>query len=198
MHTTKITLTKKTLLTAMALITTATLLVVGMLAMTTNAASQHAGVSSNAAAVPGGADFILTVKHADSAVEELEVDHSLEATLPEFSVYADEADPYGGDQAVFASEGVSVTYSATTKEWVINFGSAITNSIKNEPAGITFYLTFKTSTGTVLWGGTSPITPESTFKFNLTAGTGDSVQLDVQEEDTPAVIPGVPNTSTVN
>ena len=54
------------------------------------------------------ATFILTVDASDDNLYELEVDHNI-ADLPEFSVYASEEDPYGGQGSAFAEAGVTVT-----------------------------------------------------------------------------------------
>lgn len=190
------TLNYKPLLAVAGVIAVTAVLIAGIFAATVSAASQHIGVSSNVTDVPGGANLTMTIKHADSAVHRLEVDHSLQGTLPEFHLHANEADPYGGDQADFAAVGMTVTYSAAAKEWVLNFGPTVTSVIRDTPAGIAFYFALKDVNGTYLWGDMYNVTDEMTFNFDLVAGTGDSVVLTPAEPE--AVIPGVPNTGTVN
>ena len=114
------------------------------------------------------ANFILTVTAADENLYELEVDHSLAASLPEFSVYASATDPYGSaeDAAAFAAAGVVVTYDADAQEWTIDFGEAVTNAIvANE--GVTFYLVIKDEAGNE-WGTMYGTTPENTFSYTIT------------------------------
>ena len=69
--------------------------------------------------------------NSDLAPYELEVDHSLAATLPEFSVYADTTNPYGDSEADFEEAGVTVDYADGT--WIIDFGDL-------ELGSINFYL----------------------------------------------------------
>ena len=59
-------------------------------------------------------NFVLTVKASDENLYELEVDHSLEGILPEFSVYASAEEVYGGQEAAFEAAGVSVEYDEAT------------------------------------------------------------------------------------
>lgn len=61
----------------------------------------------------------------------------MEDTLPEFSVYASESDPYGGDIADFTAAGVVVTYDDATQTWVIDFGATVSAAIANN-GGISF------------------------------------------------------------
>lgn len=181
----------------------ATVLVAGYLASTVNASS-IVGVTSNVADVPGGDGLVLTIS-ADNAgdIYELEFDHSLEGNpaTPEFSVYASEADPYGGDGALFASVGVSVTYSQADSQWVIDFGPTMTQTMSDAASGeVTFYFVLKDATGNVLWGSMLPTTPENTFSYNLVDGSGDSLTPPAPEppvvvEEPEPVVPGVPNTS---
>ena len=76
-------------------------------------------------------NYVLTVKASDNVqLKELEIDHSYgndsstpeENQIPEFSVYADKNDPYGGKQSKFNTAGVVVTYDDGT--WKINFGDS--------------------------------------------------------------------------
>jgi len=112
--------------------------------------------------------FVWEVDAADAGdnLYELEVDHSMEASLTEFSVYASETDPYGGEGDTFAAAGVSVLYSATEQKWTIDFGTDITNAfIAN--SGITFYIVLKDQAGNT-WGSMSPTTEENTFPYTFT------------------------------
>lgn len=199
-QTIKITLKYKAFFAVLAAAVTALVLLTSLTAPIAQA-SGVISVTSNVADVPGGANFILTVRAKnDGDVNQLEIDHSA-GTLPEFSVYADETDPYGGDGALFATAGVTVTYDATTSEWVIDFGNAVTQSILTNYNGeITFYFVLRDAAHNILWGHMNPVTPENTFGFNLLAGTGDSLVPQQQNDDddvTDAVIPRVPNTSIV-
>lgn len=112
-------------------------------------------------------NFILTVDASDANLYELEIDHSLEGNpnLPEFSVYANEIDPYGGDGALFSAAGVTVSYDATDQVWVIDFGATVTEAFINN-GGITFYLVLKDLAGNT-WGSMSPTTPANTYAYTL-------------------------------
>jgi adenosine/AMP kinase len=110
--------------------------------------------------------FKLEVTASDKNLYELEVDHSFDGTLPEFSVYARADDPYGGQGEAFAAKGVTVTYDADEQKWTIDFGENVTNQIVDN-GGITFYLVIKDQAGNQ-WGSMDPTTPENTFKYNVT------------------------------
>lgn len=127
-------------------------------------------------------NFILTVDAKDDNLYELEIDHSMESNpgTPEFSVYADETDPYGGDGALFDAAGVSVTYDATLQKWTIDFGATITDTFVTN-GGITFYLVLKDAEGNQ-WGTMYGTTPENTFVYTLERDD----QAPVLEEVTPA------------
>lgn len=173
------------------------ILVVSWLATAVNA-SGVVGVTSNIADVPGGDNLVLTVTIEDDGdVERLEVDHSFEPALPSFHVYTDEVDPYGGGEAQFVSAGVDVIYSEANSQWVIDFGSAVTDVFR-DTGNVSFYLALDGAAGDgtndKIWGGMHPPTAENTFSFNLVDGTGDSLVPEVVEEDEP-IVPGVPNTS---
>ncbi|HPR39464.1 MAG TPA: hypothetical protein PKY19_04690 [Oscillospiraceae bacterium] len=110
-------------------------------------------VSPEEGAVTLGSDesFVLTVTaNDDTALYELEVDHSMEGTLPEFSVYADSTNPYGTaeDKTTFEAQGVYVTYADGV--WTIDFGETVTGLIAAN-GGITFYLVVKDTAGNA-WG----------------------------------------------
>jgi len=74
-------------------------------------------------------DYVLTVEASDNeALYSLEVDFNVGAPgdgspgkLPEFTVYASEDDPYGGQEEAFEEYGVTVTYEDGT--WEINLGT---------------------------------------------------------------------------
>lgn len=116
--------------------------------------------------LPVGAPFVLTVDGSDRHLFELEIDHSMEATLPEFSVYANDGDPYGGQYDQFATLGVTVTYNAAEQRWTIDFGQTITDLFIAE-GGITFYIVLKDFAGNT-WGSMDPTTPENTFEYTIT------------------------------
>lgn len=168
-------------------------LIIGLLAPMARASS-IVGVTSNIADVPGGASLVLTVTAKnDGDVAELEVDTSLPHLFPDFSVYADETDPYGGDGAQFVAAGVQVAYSAANDQWVIDFGQTVTDTIRNNGGKINFYFVLRDADRTALWGSMNLPAPDSTFSFDTVAGTGDSLVATVDEEE--VVVPGVPNTA---
>ena len=191
---------KKPLLTVVAIAIATAALIVGSFA-TMARASSIVGVTSNIADVPGGDSLILTVTaQNDGDVHELEIDHSLYNVLQEFSVYADEADPYGGDGALFATAGVNVTYSAANSQWVIDFGQTVTDVIRDNGGKINFHLVLRDANHNILWGSMDLPAPDSTFSFDTVAGTGDSLVppvVDEGESSDEVVVPGVPNTSVV-
>ncbi len=171
----------------------AVMLVVGLLTATVGASS-IVKLTSNIADVPNGDSLILTIRaQNDGDIHELEVDHSFEDDYPQFSVYADEADPYGGDGALFAALGVVVTYNASISEWTIDFGDTITQFLVNEGSNVEFYFVLKDSAKNVLWGSMFPPSSENKFNFDPVNGTGDSLALSSTQDD--VVIPGVPNTA---
>lgn len=182
------------------LLAIASLAIAAMLVLSWLATAVHASsiirVTSNIADVPGGANLVITVAaQNDGDVYELEVDHSMATDFPEFSVYADEADPYGGDGPLFATAGATVTYSAANSEWTLDFGSNITDMIRNNGGDIRFYFALRNIDGDYLWGSMMTTTPENTFDFDVIEGTGDSLLVSVDEDEEDVIIPGVPNTS---
>ena len=112
-----------------------------------------------------GDTFTLTIVAEDVNLRELEIDHSMEDTLPEFSVYASESDPYGGDIADFTAAGVVVTYDDATQTWVIDFGATVSAAIANN-GGISFYLVLEDMAGNT-WGSMYGTTPENTFAYTV-------------------------------
>jgi len=115
---------------------------------------------------PSG-DFVVTVNAYDINLYELELDHSLENVLPEFSVYADETNPYGGDGALFVAAGLEVTYNSSTQTWVLTFengGDALDAIIANQ--GVTFYAVIHDLAGNK-WGSMYTVTPDNTFAYTL-------------------------------
>jgi len=117
-------------------------------------------------------NFVLTVDAADvsGGLFELEIDHSMEGNpaTPEFSVYASETDPYGGQQTLFEETfGVTVTYSGnqTNGTWTIDFGETITDLFTED--GIEFYLRAKDELGERFSGPFNGTTPENTFAYTV-------------------------------
>lgn len=175
--------------------------VIGLFSSAVNASS-IISVTSNIADVPNGASLVLTIGvQNDGDVYELEVDHSYDdhhpGTFPEFSVYADESDPYGGDGHLFAALGASVVYSAANNQWTIDFGQDITDDINTIGDPITFYFALRDAEGGYLWGGMSSPTEEVRFTYDTVEGTGDTLVADTTEDEDAleAIVPGVPNTS---
>lgn len=116
-----------------------------------------------------GEHFILTVDAFDAGtLAELEIDHNMSSTLPEFSVYASEENPYGTeeDKTQFEAMGVLVTYNAADQKWVIDFGDTATDAFVAN-SGITFYIVIKDAAGN-RFGSMSPTTPENTVAYTLT------------------------------
>jgi len=126
--------------------------------------------------------FILTVDALDSNLYELEIDHSLEATLPEFSVYADADNPWGtpADQAAFEAAGVTVSYDDVEQVWTIDLGATITDALVAN-GGITFYMVLYDEVGNQ-WGTMYGPTPDNTYIYTITL---DDV-APVMEEVLPA------------
>lgn len=114
-----------------------------------------------------GETFKLTVDAFDENLFELEVDNTLEPTLPQFTVYADEANPYGtpAAQLLFEAAGANVTYDATTQKWVIDFGVALTTLMMNN-GGNDFYLVAR-DVALNASGDMGNITDEITFSYTL-------------------------------
>jgi hypothetical protein len=125
--------------------------------------------------------FKLEVTASDKNLYELEVDHSFDGTLPEFSVYASEEDPYGGQGAAFAAQGVEVTYNADEQKWTIDFGPTVTQTIVNN-GGITFYLVLVDEAGNK-WGSMDPTTQENTFDYIVTQTEPKPVAFHATESD---------------
>jgi hypothetical protein len=111
--------------------------------------------------------FELVVDAADAGdnLFELEVDHN-NPNLPEFTVYADEANPYGSEEAEdeFAAFGATVDYDAATQTWTIDFGATATVAILSE-GGITFYLEITDDKGNQ-FGDMFNVTSENTFVYD--------------------------------
>ncbi|MDX1766264.1 MAG: hypothetical protein R3313_04920, partial [Candidatus Saccharimonadales bacterium] len=106
--------------------------------------------------------------HLGGPLYELEVDHSLEGIIPEFTVYADEANPYGGaaTQAEFEDVyGVFVTYDEVEMTWVIDFGPFVTHTLF-VPGGITFYIEVLATDGHQ-FGDMFDVQPEYTFAYTF-------------------------------
>ncbi|MBC3759099.1 VCBS repeat-containing protein, partial [Hyunsoonleella sp. SJ7] len=110
-------------------------------------------------------NFIWTVDASDANLYSLEVDHSLEGTIPEFTVYASASDPYGGNEADFTALGALVTYDDVLQQWTIDFGETVTDLFKTN-GGITLYAVLKDCAGNEL-GSMSPATPENTFTYTF-------------------------------
>lgn len=103
-------------------------------------------------------------------VKELEVDHSMQGMegVPEFSIYAGSTaeEIWGGSQQLELAESLGVSATYANNEWVINFGSSITQKIL-ENNGITFYLAFKDKDKKYVFGDMNSITPANTFKYDF-------------------------------
>ncbi|NLC94747.1 MAG: hypothetical protein GX676_03540 [Bacilli bacterium] len=111
--------------------------------------------------------FVWIIKASDQTLFKLEVDHSFEGTLPEFSVYASEDNPYGSleTKAEFEAFGVTVTYDADTQTWTIDFGTTVT-AMFLDAGQVTFYIVLYDEQG-YTWGSMYNVTPENTFTYVL-------------------------------
>jgi len=131
--------------------------------------------------------YVLEVTAEDPIgdLASLEVDHSLEGTLPEFTLYADEADPYGGVASDYNAAGVYVDYDQTgnTGTWTMYFVTDVSTAADaiEDNEGIDFYLVLEDMVGSSwgsMFGSTFvPDSPDSdgayfgtknTFKFSTT------------------------------
>lgn len=121
--------------------------------------------SSGTYQLPEGETFKLEIQVLGSMLGrfELEVDHSVEE-MPEFSVYADESDPYGGDKSQFEAVGVTVEYS--NGKFNIDLGSQITQLMASKPE-VKFYYAVRDYSGKYLWGSMNPVTPENTRVYKI-------------------------------
>lgn len=124
-----------------------------------------------------GDSFVWTVDAFDeSALVELEVDNSIELIVPQFTVYANEADPYtdGVDpeagEAAYASYNASVTYDADDQKWMISFGDFTQAMLAN--GGITFYIEVN-DVHDNFFGDMFNVTPENTFEYTFELGPYD-------------------------
>src|SRR5690606_30710930 len=95
-----------------------------------------------------GENFTWTIQASDANLYSLELDHSMEGVLPEFTVYANAGDPYGSPQALadFTAAGVTVTFDDLTNEWIFDFGAAITQMFIDN-GGITFFTVLEDCNG---------------------------------------------------
>jgi len=111
--------------------------------------------------------FILVIEASDPNLFSLELDHNLSHLLPEFTVYANQLDPYGSieDENAFIAAGVTVTYNELTQTWTIDFGNSVTTTMIDND-GVTFYMVIK-DTFDNQFGSMDPTTVENTFTFDL-------------------------------
>ncbi len=132
-------------------------------------------------------NFILSINafNFGANLYSLEVDHTFTAAgIPEFTVYANNADPYGGIEArtLFENVGATITYDETNKLWTIDFGATLTNVLlglqdaDGKAFDIEFYLVVRDEVGNP-WG--DMLLPEgdvardgtpanySTFSYNI-------------------------------
>lgn len=126
------------------------------------------GVSPPTGEINMGSNFIFNVDVEGEDFYALEIDHSMAEQIPEFTVYADSDDPYGGDEyrQDFENLGASVTYNNGI--WSIDFGTNLTDIVKGN-GGITIYAVIRNQEGQVIWGSMSPPTPENTFVYTHVA-----------------------------
>ncbi len=131
------------------------------------------GVTPAEGAVILGADenFVFTVDASDEGgLYELEIDHNMTEApynLPEFSVYANAANPYGtdDDRTQFTAMGVEVTYDEVNQKWTIDFGPTATEAFVQK-GNVTFYIVVKDIAGNQ-FGTMYGTTPENTFAYTV-------------------------------
>lgn len=119
--------------------------------------------------IPTDGSLIVEVAPEGQDFYVLEIDHSLQGVLPEFSLYASEANPFGSQQAQDQAQelGFNATYSQAEGKWVLDFGKTITDIFKSRPS-VTFHFVVKDALGNTIWGSMSPTTPENTRTYNIT------------------------------
>lgn len=199
---------KNVVLAAALAVLTSVMLVVGLIANTVSAAGTVSFGTNIEAVVNDGVGLVLTVQVQDAPdVYELEVDHNLTPDFPEFSVYADEADPYGGHEPSFSALGVTVTYSSATATWTIDFGNTVTDDMKDMNGGVAvFYFALRDANRNLLYGDMMDGSNLSNYRLVLDFEEGEATyppatevavlsDEDDADDDADAVIPGVPNTS---
>ncbi|NLK12914.1 MAG: InlB B-repeat-containing protein, partial [Candidatus Phytoplasma sp.] len=108
--------------------------------------------------------LVLVIKAQDDNLYSLEVDHSLNTN--EFTVYASEQDPYGGQQAAFKELDVVVVFADGT--WTITFGNGAMDLIKSVTQLDEFkvHVVIKDHVGNA-FGSMSPTTEENTVSINI-------------------------------
>lgn len=115
--------------------------------------------------------FIFVVDAADAVgLYELEIDHSMSATLPEFSLYADSTNVYGDFESATqftTAAGVQASYDETEQKWTIDFGTGVTNDIVAN-GGITFYIVVKDLAGNQ-FGSMDEVKADNTFTYTSPA-----------------------------
>lgn len=108
--------------------------------------------------------FVMEVNVSGEGFYMLEVDHSMQQTIPEFTVYADENDPYAGRKDDYDAWDTTVEYS--NGKWTLSFGTRVTDLF--EDAGeVRFYLVIMDANRNVIWGSMDPTTPENTFTYEF-------------------------------
>jgi hypothetical protein len=124
-----------------------------------------------------GETFVWTIQFTDPNLAAIEIDHSMENSIPEFWLHANEENPYGteADRTEFESYGVIVTYDATTQTWTIDFGENVTPMFI-ENGGITFYVKAFDVVGNA-FGSMDPTTPENTFAYTIVTRADKDIYL---------------------
>ncbi len=110
--------------------------------------------------------FVLTVDAFDLNLYSLEVDHTFEATLPEFTVYASASNPWGSEeaQAGFDAYGMTVAYDETLQKWTIDFGEVVTDTFI--PDGVDFFIVLHDEADNK-WGSMDSTNPDNTFEYTF-------------------------------
>ncbi|MEK4530530.1 Ig-like domain-containing protein [Solibacillus sp. FSL K6-1554] len=116
-----------------------------------------------------------TFKATDASnLEFLEIDHSLEGSLPEFKLYPTE-NPWGTTEGKnqAAGLGVSSTYDSATKTWTLTFadvneGSSALDAIKAVDGSFDIYYVVKDIHGNT-FGSMDPTTSDNTVSVDVLA-----------------------------
>ncbi|MCF7932177.1 MAG: InlB B-repeat-containing protein, partial [Acholeplasmataceae bacterium] len=75
-------------------------------------------------------ETVQLIIHADDAnLNSLLVDHDISGIAFDFMLFADETDPYGGLEASYAAEGITVTYDPISSTWTIDLGESATDQM---------------------------------------------------------------------
>lgn len=116
--------------------------------------------------------YKFTVDYVGEDVAFLEMDINVtDPATPElariqYTLAANEADPYNGVESEFSVQGVTVTYSEAEQRWVIDFGPAVTTALVAS-GQVKIYSALRNANGDYLWGDMYNTTEEMRVFVNL-------------------------------